>query len=143
MDTRRSGFWLLVATEGVMTAGYAISFPFLAIYLSVHRGLPMVWVGAFLAVSMLVASAAQFIGGEVSDAIGRRQVMVVSLALRSVLIAVIAWTHWSFFYLGIIGTATTVTVGFVASLFTARPTASHLEGLVFGSLPENARESGL
>ena len=95
VDTRRSGFWLLVATEGVMTAGYAISFPFLAIYLSVHRGLPMVWVGAFLAVSMLVASAAQFIGGEVSDAIGRRQVMVVSLALRSVLIAVIAWIVFS------------------------------------------------
>ncbi|MCX6866692.1 MAG: hypothetical protein NTV46_10835 [Verrucomicrobia bacterium] len=77
-----SGFWLLVATEGVMTAGYAISFPFLAIYLSTHRGLPMVWVGMFLAVSLLVASAAQFIGGEVSDVIGRRKVMVFSLALR-------------------------------------------------------------
>ncbi|MCX6878819.1 MAG: MFS transporter [Verrucomicrobia bacterium] len=78
-----------------MTAGYAISFPFLAIYLSTHRGVPMAWVGAFLAVSMLVASAAQFIGGEVSDAIGRRKVMVFSLALRSVLVAVIAWIVYS------------------------------------------------
>ena len=95
MDTRPSGFWLLVATEGVMTAGYAISFPFLAIYLSTHRGVPVTWVGVFLAVSMLVASAAQFIGGEVSDAIGRRHVMVFSLALRSVLIAVIAWIIYS------------------------------------------------
>jgi MFS family permease len=90
MDKHPSGFWLLVAAEGVMTASYAISFPFLAIYLSTHRGVPMAWVGVFLSVSVLVASAAQFVGGEVSDAIGRRKVMVFSLALRSVLIAVIA-----------------------------------------------------
>ena len=95
MDQRPPGFWLLVAVEGAMTAGYAISFPFLAIYLSTQRGVPVAWVGAFLAVSMLVASAAQFIGGEVSDAIGRRQVMVVSLALRSVMITVIAWVVFS------------------------------------------------
>lgn len=74
-----------------MAAGYGISFPFFAVYLSARRVLPMVWVGVFLSVSMLVASAAQFIGGEVSDAIGRRKVMVFSLALRSALIAVIAW----------------------------------------------------
>lgn len=95
MEKHPAGFWLLVAAEGVMTAGYAVSFPFLAIYLSTHRGVPMAWVGVFLAVSMLVASAAQFIGGEVSDAIGRRKVMVFSLALRSVLIAVIAWIVYS------------------------------------------------
>jgi MFS family permease len=90
MDKRPTGFWLLVAAEAAMTAGYAISFPFLAIYLNSHRGVPMAWVGAFLAGSLVVASAAQFIGGEISDAIGRRRVMVFSLALRAVLIAVIA-----------------------------------------------------
>jgi MFS family permease len=95
LDKRPAGFWLLVVAEGVMTAGYAISFPFLAIYLSAERGMPMAWVGVFLAVSMLVASAAQFIGGEISDAIGRRHVMVFSLALRSVLIAIIAWIVYS------------------------------------------------
>lgn len=90
MDKRPTGFWLLVAAEAAMTAGYAVSFPFLAIYLSSQRGVSMAWVGAFLAGSLVVASAAQFIGGEISDAIGRRRVMVFSLALRSVLIAVIA-----------------------------------------------------
>ena len=95
MHNRPSGFWLLVAAEGILVAGYAISFPFLAVYLNTRRGVPMAWVGVFLSVSMLVASAAQFIGGEVSDAIGRRKVMVFSLALRSVLIAVIAWIVYS------------------------------------------------
>jgi MFS family permease len=89
------GFWILAATEGLMAAGYAMSFPFLAVYLSSQRGMPMQWVGAFLAGSMLVASLAQYIGGEVSDAIGRRKVMVYSLALRALTIAVIAWAVYS------------------------------------------------
>ncbi len=88
-------FWILAAAEGLMAAGYAISFPFLAIYLSAQRGMPMQWVGVFLAASMLVASAAQFIGGEVSDAIGRRKVMVYSLGFRALLIAVIAWAIYA------------------------------------------------
>ncbi len=84
------GFWILAAAEGLLNAGYAISFPFLAVYLSSHRGVPMAWVGVFLSGSMLVSSAAQFVGGEISDAIGRRKVMILSLVARSVLIAVIA-----------------------------------------------------
>ncbi len=73
-----------------MNAGYAMSFPFLAVYLSSHRGVPMAWVGIFLSASMLISSLAQFMGGEVSDAVGRRKVMVTSLVVRSALIAVIA-----------------------------------------------------
>ena len=85
------GFWILAAGEGLLSAGYAISFPFLAVYLSAHRGVPMAWVGFFLACSMLIGSFAQYIGGEISDAIGRRKVMVYSLALRTLQIAAIAW----------------------------------------------------
>ncbi|MDD2804187.1 MAG: MFS transporter [Elusimicrobiales bacterium] len=99
------GFWILAAGEGLLTAGYAISFPFLAVYLSGHRGLPMAWVGAFLAGSMLFSSLAQFIGGEVSDAVGRRKVMIWSMAVRTLFIAVIAWAiytsaslWWVFFF---------------------------------------------
>lgn len=84
------GFWILASAEGLLNAGYAISFPFLAVYLTSHRGLPMAWVGLFLSGSMLLASGAQFVGGEISDAIGRRKVMILSLFGRAVLIAVIA-----------------------------------------------------
>jgi MFS family permease len=98
-----SSFWILAATEGLMAAGYAVSFPFLAVYLNTQRGLPMSWTGAFLAFSMLVSSAAQFAGGEVSDAVGRRKVMVWSLALRTLNIGAIAfaiygaWPLWFIF----------------------------------------------
>jgi MFS family permease len=88
-------FWILAVAEGLITAGYAISFPFLAVYLSAHRGMPMYWVGIFLAGSMLFSSMAQFVGGEVSDAIGRRKVMVYSTAVRALLIGVIAWAIYT------------------------------------------------
>ncbi len=88
------GFWILAAGEGLLTAGYAISFPFLAVYLSGHRGVPMAWVGVFLAGSMIVSSAAHFIGGEVSDAVGRRKVVIWSMAARTLIMGVIAWAIW-------------------------------------------------
>lgn len=93
--TYQPGFWILAVSEGILAAGYAMSFPFLAVYLSAHRGVPMAWVGVFLSCSMLATSIAQFVGGEISDAIGRRKVMVSALALRSVLVAVIAWIVYS------------------------------------------------
>ena len=88
-------FWLLITAEALITAGYSVSFPFLALYLTGHRGVPMAWVGAFLSMSLLVTSVSQVIGGEISDVIGRRKVMVTSLTLRAVLIGVIAWVIWS------------------------------------------------
>jgi len=78
-----------------MTAGYSVSFPFLALYLSGHRGVPMAWVGLFLSLSMLLSAAAQVLGGEISDIIGRRKVMFLSLALRAFLIGIIAWVVYS------------------------------------------------
>lgn len=86
-----AGFWILAVMEGLMTTGHAMAFPFLAIYLNVHRQVPMAWVGLFLSLSMFVASFSQVVGGEVSDAIGRRQVMMLSLILRAVLISAMGW----------------------------------------------------
>ena len=88
-------FWLLISAEALMTAGYSVSFPFLALYLSGQRGVPMAWVGLFLSLSMLVSAAAQVLGGEISDIVGRRKVMAFSLGLRALLIGVIAWVIYS------------------------------------------------
>jgi len=85
------GFWILAAVECLMTAGYSVSFPFLALYLNTKRAVPMGWVGFFLSFSILAGAASQVVGGEISDAIGRRKVMLGSLVLRALLIAAIAW----------------------------------------------------
>ncbi len=86
-----AGFWILAVAEGIMTAGYSMSFPFLAVYLSGYRHLSMSLVGLFLAASLFITSFAQLVGGEFSDVVGRKKVMVASLFLRGLIIAVIAW----------------------------------------------------
>jgi SSS family transporter len=52
-------------------------------------------------------------------------------------VAAVIWvmtqTNWSFFYLGLISTVTTLAVGWTASLLTAPPSALQLDGLVVGS----------
>jgi SSS family transporter len=53
-------------------------------------------------------------------------------------IAVMAWTSWSFFYLGIIGVATTVLCGLAVSMLTPAPEKVHIEGLVIGALEPQA-----
>lgn len=83
-------FWFLILTEAFMAGGYAISFPFLAIYLNSIRNINMSIVGIFLSLSMLLASISNIYGGELSDRIGRKKVMLISLFARSVIILAIA-----------------------------------------------------
>ncbi|MFH1619073.1 MAG: MFS transporter [bacterium] len=83
-------FWMLVVCDGLLAAGYALSLPFLAIYLTEHRGLPAGLVGLFLSFSMLTTAVAQALGGEWSDIKGRKKVMVISLLSRGFLIALMA-----------------------------------------------------
>ncbi len=85
-----ASFWFLIFTEGLMSAGYALSFPFLAVYLSSVKGLPVGQVGFFLSLSMLVASTSNIFGGELSDRLGRKKVMIFSLFFRSLLILCMA-----------------------------------------------------
>ncbi len=83
-------FWVLAACEAVLAAGYALSMPFLAVYLSVKKGLPPAMVGMFLSFSVLLTSAAMAIAGEWSDMAGRKKVMMFSLFSRAVLIGLMA-----------------------------------------------------
>lgn len=86
--------WLLAACNAVVAAGYALSMPFLAVYLSVKRGVPMSVTGGFLAVSMAFTALGSAWGGEMADAFGRRKIMLFSLFTRSLVIAAMAGAMW-------------------------------------------------
>ncbi|OGR97709.1 MAG: hypothetical protein A2V88_03450 [Elusimicrobia bacterium RBG_16_66_12] len=68
----------------------SLAFPFLSIYLCRERGLAMSVVGAWLALSVLVTALSHGLGGELSDVLGRRRVMVLSLWSRALTIFVLA-----------------------------------------------------
>lgn len=57
----------------------ALSYPFFALYLHRDRGVSLSLVGAFLSAIMVLSAASQLIGGEYSDVLGRRRVMLYSL----------------------------------------------------------------
>src|SRR5437016_4193994 len=61
----------------------ALSFPFFALYLHRRAGLPMLWVGAWLAFVMMVSAISQGAGGELSDVRGRKAVMFGSMLARA------------------------------------------------------------
>ncbi|MBI4051604.1 MAG: MFS transporter [Elusimicrobia bacterium] len=73
--------WPLFFCYMVLISGYAVSFPFFALYLHLHRGMSVGWVGFFLALSLVAAALAAGIGGELSDHWGRRKVMSWALFL--------------------------------------------------------------
>lgn len=72
-----------------MTGGYALSFPYLAIYLKKERGIPFWLVGSFLAVSLALAALGRLIGGALADKIGRRPVLVSGLIIRTICVALV------------------------------------------------------
>ncbi len=82
--------WSLCACQALLSAGLSLAFPFFAIYLHRDRGLPMVTVGAWLSASVFVTAFSQGLGGELSDAVGRRDVMAISLCLRAASILAMA-----------------------------------------------------
>jgi MFS family permease len=85
-----SGIWVLVYCNALISSGYALSMPFFAVYLSVERGLPMSLTGAFLSISMLSGALANGLGGELSDTLGRRKVMLFALVSRCIFTALMA-----------------------------------------------------
>lgn len=84
------GLFTLLLSQAFLTSGIALSFPFFAIYLHRERGLPMGVVGALLGFNGLCGSVAQGLAGEMSDLLGRRRVMLISLLLRGVTVALLA-----------------------------------------------------
>lgn len=77
--------WPLIAVQLLTGAGFALSLPFLSLYLHRDRGIPMGLVGTIMLGSAAVGAAARVLGGEASDRVGRRPVLLGALAARVLL----------------------------------------------------------
>jgi MFS family permease len=73
----------LAAARLVVTAGYSMVMPFLAMHLAVDRKEPVVVVGAIFLVAGGLAAVSQWLAGELGDRIGRRPLMLVAMWLRA------------------------------------------------------------
>jgi MFS family permease len=93
--------WGVIIGTFLSRAGFFMTIPFLGIYLGQTKGMDAATVGAILAVSFLVGTFSSFLGGALSDYIGRYPVMIVSMLLWSLVFLGFsaADTTWAFFIL--------------------------------------------
>lgn len=77
-------FWLMVAGIVISTAGGSMIWPFLLIYASGKLNLPLSTVATLISINAGTGLFASFLAGTLADKIGRKAVMVFSLALNGV-----------------------------------------------------------
>lgn len=90
----RPGIWIITGEALLAAAGFSIVIPFLSLYLFQDRGLPMTIVGIIMMIAGLGSAAAHMVGGELSDRIGRRPVLLGALSTRMLMyfgMAVLIW----------------------------------------------------
>lgn len=91
--------WILSVGWFVSALGFAVSIPFIAIYFSAELGFSMSQIGLFFGAMAVIRSVFQAVGGEVSDRMERRSILIYSQAMRSVsflLLALCIFYNWGF-----------------------------------------------
>ncbi|MDD4005130.1 MAG: MFS transporter [Elusimicrobiaceae bacterium] len=109
--------WILASCNALLAAGYAFSMPFFAIYLASAYDLPLSGIGAFLSFSMLSTAVSLACGGEISDQIGRKKMMLLAVFSRAFsVLGISAAIYFHVHYLWIF--ALHLLMGLTGNLFT-------------------------
>lgn len=82
--------WVLSFGWFVSALGFAISIPFISIYFHSRLGLTITQIGLFFGFMAVVSSIFQTVGGEMSDRIDRRQILILSQVFRTAAFALLA-----------------------------------------------------
>lgn len=77
-------YWLMILGIVISTAGGSMVWPFMLIYAGGKLGLPLSAVASLISINAGVGLFASFLAGSLADKVGRKVVMVVSLAMIGV-----------------------------------------------------------
>ncbi len=86
------GWTTVIRTIGAL--GFALSIPFLSIYLNEELGISPTYIGLMFTISGVVGSSVGTIGGSLSDRYGRKKMLYQLLALRAVVFFILAYLVW-------------------------------------------------
>jgi MFS family permease len=92
--------WILAVGWFVGALGFAASIPFIAIYFHKELGMSTIEIGLFFGGLAVVRSVFQVVGGEMSDRVGRRGLLIHSQLIRAVsflmlgLVIAMDWGFW-------------------------------------------------
>src|SRR5688572_28910822 len=77
-------YWLMITGVVISTAGGSMIWPFLLIYASGKLDLPLSTVAALISINAGTGLLASFLAGSLADRVGRKGVMVFSLAMSGI-----------------------------------------------------------
>ena len=77
-------YWLMIAGIVISTAGGSMIWPFLLIYASKKLDMPLSSVAALISINAGTGLLASFLAGTLADKVGRKAVMVFSLAMSGI-----------------------------------------------------------
>jgi MFS family permease len=83
--------WYLAGARLVVTAGFSMVLPFLGMYITIDRKQPAIVAGTIWTLAGAGGAAMQWVAGTLSDRVGRRGVMVVSMILRAANLAALGY----------------------------------------------------
>jgi MFS family permease len=86
----KPGIWIITLVGFLNSAGFSISLPFIALYLHKDRGLSMTAVGFIILIGGLISALLQIYAGALCDRLGRRPLLVVSVAASALLYGMMA-----------------------------------------------------
>jgi MFS family permease len=86
----KPGIWIITLVGFLNSAGFSISLPFIALYLHKDRGLSMTLVGFIILIGGLISALLQIYAGALCDRLGRRPLLVVSVAASALLYGIMA-----------------------------------------------------
>ncbi len=77
-------FWLLFIGMLISSAGSSMIWPFLLLYVSKRLNQPLTEIATLLTISALMGMIFSFVAGPITDKLGRKWVMVISLAVNGI-----------------------------------------------------------
>jgi MFS family permease len=80
----KPGIWYLTIIGFINSAGFSLSLPYIALYLNQDRGIPMTVVGLIILATGLLSAAVQLVSGVLCDRLGRRPMLIASMAAGTV-----------------------------------------------------------
>ncbi len=93
--------WILSLGWLISALGFAAAIPFIGIYFHAEFGLSMTQIGIFFGVMAVVRSVFQAVGGEISDRIERRWLLIFAQYTRAfvfIFLAAAIFGHWGFWW---------------------------------------------
>ena len=84
LRTYPSQFWLLFWGMLVSTTGMSMIWPFLVVYIGEELALPLTTITSLISINAVMSLSSSLIAGSITDKIGRKWAMVISLAVNGV-----------------------------------------------------------